>query len=119
MRCPLCLDEELTVHIRDGIEVDRCPRCRGIWLDRGELDKLLDLAEARSPETQISPPPRSRPEPLPRDRHDDRYEDRDRHRDDDRRRDDRYRDDDRDDRDRPRKKRKSAFAELLGEVLDF
>ncbi len=46
MRCPVCLDTELVEHIRDGIEVDPCPRCRGLWLDRGELEKLLDLAEA-------------------------------------------------------------------------
>ena len=46
MRCPVCLDAELVPHIRDGIEVDHCGRCRGMWLDRGELEKLLDLVEA-------------------------------------------------------------------------
>lgn len=41
MRCPLCVDEALEPHVRNGVEVDRCPRCRGLWLDRGEIDKLV------------------------------------------------------------------------------
>lgn len=41
MNCPLCIDEVLDATHRQGIEVDICPRCRGIWLDRGELDRLL------------------------------------------------------------------------------
>lgn len=123
MRCPVCLDADLVPHIRDGIEVDHCPRCRGMWLDRGELEKLLDLVEARSPEARISTPePPRAPAPLPsdvrredRDR-DDRYrdDDRDRYREDDR---DRYRDDDRY-RSGRRKKRKSPLAELLGDVFE-
>ena len=123
MRCPVCLDADLVPHIRDGIEVDHCPRCRGMWLDRGELDKLLDLVDARSPEARItSPEPPRAPAPRPSDvRRDDRYRDddrdRDRYRDDDR---DRYRDDDRErygDRGK-RRKRKSAFAELLEDVFE-
>lgn len=114
MRCPVCLDADLVPHIRDGIEVDHCPRCRGMWLDRGELEKLLDLVEARSPEHRITTPePPRAPAPLPSDvRRDDRP--------DDRHRDDRYRDDDRhrsDDRYRKRK-RKSPFAELLEGVFE-
>ncbi|MCB0995604.1 MAG: zf-TFIIB domain-containing protein [Acidimicrobiales bacterium] len=41
MNCPLCIDEVLDVTHRGGIEVDVCPRCRGVWLDRGELDRLV------------------------------------------------------------------------------
>jgi Zn-finger nucleic acid-binding protein len=41
MLCPLCTDTVLDVTHRFGIEVDVCPRCRGVWLDRGELDRLL------------------------------------------------------------------------------
>ena len=41
MRCPV--DEEvLQISERQGVEIDYCPRCRGVWLDRGELDKILD-----------------------------------------------------------------------------
>ena len=41
MKCPI--DEEtLVLAERQGIEIDYCPRCRGVWLDRGELDKLID-----------------------------------------------------------------------------
>ncbi len=52
MKCPLCVDEVLDVTFRSGIEVDVCPRCRGVWLDRGELDRLADassLGELRPP----------------------------------------------------------------------
>jgi Zn-finger nucleic acid-binding protein len=40
VRCPV--DEEvLQISERQGVEIDYCPRCRGVWLDRGELDKIL------------------------------------------------------------------------------
>lgn len=45
MKCPVCKDADLLMSERMGVEIDYCPRCRGIWLDRGELDKLLDKAE--------------------------------------------------------------------------
>ncbi len=41
MNCPLCTDRSLEAHYRAGIEIDVCPHCRGVWLDRGELDKLM------------------------------------------------------------------------------
>jgi Zn-finger nucleic acid-binding protein len=41
MNCPNC-GETLQARERSGIEVDVCPVCRGVWLDRGELDKLID-----------------------------------------------------------------------------
>ncbi len=44
MKCPCCTDTTLSMTDRQGVEVDFCPQCRGIWLDRGELDKLLELA---------------------------------------------------------------------------
>lgn len=40
MHCPLCLDTMLDITFHAGIELDICPRCRGVWLDRGELDRL-------------------------------------------------------------------------------
>jgi Zn-finger nucleic acid-binding protein len=42
MNCPSCETTELTIAERQGIEIDFCPRCRGVWLDRGELDKLIE-----------------------------------------------------------------------------
>ena len=44
MKCPCCADTTLSMMDRQGVEIDFCPQCRGIWLDRGELDKLLALA---------------------------------------------------------------------------
>jgi hypothetical protein len=41
MLCPLDQTELRPVE-RQGVEIDYCPRCRGVWLDRGELDKLID-----------------------------------------------------------------------------
>lgn len=49
MKCPTCTDTPLVMAERQGVEIDYCPACRGIWLDRGELDKLLDRAVAASP----------------------------------------------------------------------
>ena len=44
MKCPQCKDNALAMSERQGIEIDYCPSCRGIWLDRGELDKLIEKA---------------------------------------------------------------------------
>ena len=41
MLCPLC-NVDLLLSEKQGIEIDYCPKCRGIWLDRGELDKLVE-----------------------------------------------------------------------------
>lgn len=42
MYCPVCKDERLVISEKNGIEIDYCPKCRGIWLDRGELDKIIE-----------------------------------------------------------------------------
>ncbi len=43
MNCPSCVTE-LKISDRSGIEIDYCPSCRGVWLDRGELDKIIERA---------------------------------------------------------------------------
>jgi Zn-finger nucleic acid-binding protein len=43
MKCPRC-QVGLTIADRQGIEIDFCPQCRGVWLDRGELDKITERA---------------------------------------------------------------------------
>ncbi len=62
---------------RNGVQFDMCPTCRGVWLDRGELEKLMEGAaqEGRASAVAASPEPTTRPTPRP---HDDRYVD-DRH----------------------------------------
>lgn len=52
MKCPVD-DTVLQMTEREGVEIDYCPTCRGIWLDRGELDTILERAAARRP----GPPP--------------------------------------------------------------
>ena len=41
MKCPVC-DVGLSISSREGVEIDFCPQCRGVWLDRGELDKIIE-----------------------------------------------------------------------------
>ena len=98
MNCPRCHNNALIERERDGVQIDVCTGCRGIWLDRGELEKLIARATRELDEL--------------RPRRDDRDRDRDRppseHR---------YRDHDDDDRHRyPRRKR--SFFESLGEIFD-
>ncbi|WP_316675452.1 zf-TFIIB domain-containing protein [uncultured Tolumonas sp.] len=42
MKCPVCKDTNLVMTERQGVEIDYCPQCRGVWLDRGELDKIIE-----------------------------------------------------------------------------
>ena len=42
MKCPVCTTTDLVMSERSGIEIDYCPQCRGVWLDRGELDKIIE-----------------------------------------------------------------------------
>ena len=42
MKCPICTGVDLKIAERQGVEIDYCPECRGIWLDRGELDKIIE-----------------------------------------------------------------------------
>lgn len=46
MKCPTCTSTSLVLSERQGIEIDYCPDCRGVWLDRGELDKVIERASS-------------------------------------------------------------------------
>ena len=101
MRCPVD-NETLVMADRGGVEIDYCPKCRGVWLDRGELDKIIDRSIASpAPSPTVAPAvPVYQPEPrAPQG-----------YREDDRRR----RDDD--DDYRYKKKRKESF---LSDIFDF
>ena len=65
MKCPTCKEVNLTLAERQGIEIDFCPECRGVWLDRGELDKLIERS------LQFAPPadPQDRPQNRVRSSH--------------------------------------------------
>lgn len=52
MKCPVCKDVTLLMSEKKGVEIDYCPECRGIWLDRGELDKLLEKEETYNKEKE-------------------------------------------------------------------
>ena len=97
MKCPTCTDQSLVMSDRQGVEIDYCPSCRGVWLDRGELDKIVERSAGGSATIAA---------PLPR-----QYKD-----------DDDWDDDDRykiryDKHGRPYKKSKTKS--LLGEIFDF
>jgi Zn-finger nucleic acid-binding protein len=92
MKCPVD-NTELAMADRQGIEVDYCPKCRGVWLDRGELDKIIERSADDRP---------AAPQQAERPRHRD---------DDDRHRDDRHYGS----QQQPYRKKKS----LLGELFDF
>lgn len=51
MNCPVC-EVQLSISSREGVEIDYCGQCRGVWLDRGELDKIIDRAA-----TSLAPDP--------------------------------------------------------------
>lgn len=101
VKCPID-DSPLTVSSREGVEIDFCPQCRGVWLDRGELDKIVDrVANAIGGASGGAAPmsePAGRPEPAQRD--DYGYDDRRRPE---------------SDRDRKRRKRRS----FLDDLFDF
>ena len=54
MKCPVCKDVDLVMSERQGVEIDYCPSCRGVWLDRGELDKIIEKNSNYQPSNQPS-----------------------------------------------------------------
>lgn len=67
MKCPVD-NETLVMADRNGVEIDYCPKCRGVWLDRGELDKIIDRASEATPAAPIPAPQaqqRTAPPPPP------------------------------------------------------
>ena len=54
MKCPVCKSVSLVMSDRKGVEIDYCPDCRGVWLDRGELDKIIERSNAIN-QQNISP----------------------------------------------------------------
>jgi uncharacterized protein len=113
MRCPVD-NETLVMADRGGVEIDYCPKCRGVWLDRGELDKIIeraagDVAPAAPAAPRPAPQPQAAPVYQPEPQRAPQY------RDDDRRRHRDYDDDD-DYKYGYGKKRKKS---ILGEIFDF
>ena len=98
MKCPVC-EVPLSISSREGVEIDFCPQCRGVWLDRGELDKVIERASAAM---ATAGPARG---------YDDRRDDPRDHRD----YDDRRRYDDDDDRRSGKKRKRRGFLEDLFE----
>ena len=111
MRCPVD-NETLVMADRGGVEIDYCPKCRGVWLDRGELDKIIERASADA--APVAAPTRAAPPPPPQAAQPVYQPEPRQYRDDDRRR--RDYDDDDDYKYGYGKKRKKS---ILGEIFDF
>lgn len=62
MKCPTCPDTALVMSDRQGVEIDYCPQCRGVWLDRGELDKVIERSTVEEPVATRQTSARSRPD---------------------------------------------------------
>jgi uncharacterized protein len=116
MKCPICVSVDLLMSERKGIEIDYCPSCRGVWLDRGELDKFIQQAEQQSQAQSFGnahAPGRVQQDVVPRyEKQDDDHRVPDQRRDGDRKYDDR---DSYDDRhyDRRGKKKESFWSEIF------
>ncbi|NBZ86952.1 zf-TFIIB domain-containing protein [Stagnihabitans tardus] len=102
MKCPVD-NETLVMADRSGVEIDYCPKCRGVWLDRGELDKIIERAAGPAVAAPPPPPPQAAQPVYREERRDERYEK------------DRYEKDRYDDRYHGKRKRES----FLGELFDF
>jgi len=61
MKCPTCTTVDLVMSERQGIEIDYCPTCRGVWLDRGELDKVIERSAAYAAQPLAAPAPQAAP----------------------------------------------------------
>ncbi|OGR05563.1 MAG: hypothetical protein A2511_00755 [Deltaproteobacteria bacterium RIFOXYD12_FULL_50_9] len=55
MKCPVCNNVNLVMADRQGVEIDYCPQCRGVWLDRGELDKIIERSGLQAQPQQPQP----------------------------------------------------------------
>jgi Zn-finger nucleic acid-binding protein len=102
MKCPTCPDSVLVMADRSGIEIDYCPTCRGVWLDRGELDKIIERTAVQAAPAP-APAPAAAPQPAPSQPQRPWYDDDD----DDRRYKDSY------------SYKKKKPSSLLGEIFDF
>jgi uncharacterized protein len=106
--CPAC-KTDLLMSTRQNIEIDYCPKCRGIWLDRGELDKIIERsAQIIEPDSEPKP---ERPER-------DRYEDRSRDKYEDRHSEDYSRRSKHGHGQRGKYRRKGGIADFLGDLFD-
>lgn len=112
MQCPID-GETLLMTARNGVEIDYCPRCRGVWLDRGELDKIIERSDPTASSSSLSKAAAS----SSRKRDDDDDDD-----DDDHKRsksDDKRRSKSKDDRRTDYYKKSSKHASFIKELFDF
>jgi len=72
MNCPACNNVNLLMMERQGVEIDYCPTCRGVWLDRGELDKIIERSVSEGRPSREKPPEEAAPRYA--DQHDRTYE---------------------------------------------
>ena len=96
MKCPACENTNLLMTERQGVEIDYCPECRGVWLDRGELDKIIEKSNSENNSNQHTEKRESQSDNRNYEKHNDHS--------------DNY------SNDHDRKKKKGGF---MGDLLDF
>jgi Zn-finger nucleic acid-binding protein len=69
MKCPTCTTVNLVMSERQGVEIDYCPECRGVWLDRGELDKIIARSGDQADSLPQQAPPQQQPYYQPQEPH--------------------------------------------------
>lgn len=79
MKCPVCTGIDLKIAERQGVEIDYCPECRGVWLDRGELDKIIERSEVQTTASYAAPQPQYQQPPQGHYQQPYRKEEHDRH----------------------------------------
>ncbi|MEM7235914.1 MAG: zf-TFIIB domain-containing protein [Planctomycetota bacterium] len=106
--CPLC-EVGMEVKVREDVMIDMCPSCRGVWLDRGELEKIIaDVRREESSSNQDAEQSsfevrRDRQESKPDKKHKDEKYDKKKHK----------------EEKKKKKKKRSSFFDLIEDVLDF
>jgi len=78
MNCPHC-NVPLVMSERSGVEIDYCPQCRGIWLDRGELDKIIERAAQMNSRPPVYEEARQAPQGTPQEKYFPKHDDHERH----------------------------------------
>ena len=81
MKCPSCQTSDLLMTERLSIEIDYCPQCRGVWLDRGELDKIIERSQRDATPAASAQPLQAVPQRPPQPHADSHHGYRDNHHD--------------------------------------
>ncbi|MFK8011626.1 MAG: zf-TFIIB domain-containing protein [Marinicellaceae bacterium] len=96
MKCPVCKSVNLLMSDKKGVEIDYCSECRGVWLDRGELDKIIERSHEFSSNRNTEPKRQASEQSINHTQHQEVYTKKNK-----------------------KTSRKSRMGDLLGDIFDF